>query len=74
MRRDCPQRQGSQDFGTAQSQSAIGQERTQFVPPAPSLDKGNHYQFQGATLAPSTSQTGHMGQSQSVGQGRAQGL
>ena len=27
MRWDCPQRQGSQDFGTAQSQLAIGQER-----------------------------------------------
>ena len=27
MRRDCPQRQGSQGFGTAQSQSVAGQER-----------------------------------------------
>ena len=24
MRRDCPQRQGSQDFGTAQSQLVVG--------------------------------------------------
>ena len=53
--RDCPQRQGSQDFGTAQSQSAVGQERTQFVPPPPSMDQGNQYQFQGATPASSTS-------------------
>ena len=73
-RRDCPQRQGSQGFGTTQSQSAIGQERTQFFPPPLSMDQGNHYQLQGATPAPSTSQTGHMGQGQSVGRGQAQGL
>ena len=33
MRRDFPQRQGSQGFGTAQSQSVAGQERIQYVPP-----------------------------------------
>ena len=33
MRRDCPQRQGSQDFWTAQSQSVVGQERIQYIPP-----------------------------------------
>ena len=33
MRRDYPQRQGSQGFGTAQSQSVAGQERIQYVPP-----------------------------------------
>ena len=33
MRRDCPQRQGSQCFETAQSQSVAGQERIQYVPP-----------------------------------------
>ena len=33
MRRDCPRRQGSQGFGTAQSQSVAGQERIQYVPP-----------------------------------------
>ena len=32
MRRDCPQRQGYQGFGIAQSQSAVGQERIQFIP------------------------------------------
>ena len=74
MRRDCPQRQGSQGFRTTQSQSAVGQERTQFVPPPPSMDQGNQYQFQGATPAPNTSQAGHMGQGQSVGQSQAQGL
>ena len=37
MRRDCPQRQGSQGFGTAQSQSVAGQERIQYVPPQHSI-------------------------------------
>ena len=74
MRRDFPQRQGSQGFGTSQSQSVVGQERTQLVPPPPSMDQGNHYQFQGATPAPSTSQTGHISQSQSAGRGLGQDL
>ena len=74
MRRDWPQRQGSQGFGTTQSQSTVGQERTQFFPIPPSMGQGNQYQFQGATPAPSTSQTGHIGQGQSIGRGRAQGL
>ena len=30
--------------------------------------------YEGASQAPSTSQTGHIDQGQSVGQGRAQGL
>ena len=33
MRRDCPQRQESQGFGTAKSQSVAGQERIQYVSP-----------------------------------------
>ena len=74
MRRDCPQRQGSQGFRTTQSQSAVGQERTQFVSPPPIMGQGNQYQFQGGTLAPSTSQTSHIGQGQSVGRGQAQDL
>ena len=74
MRRDCPQRQGSQGFGTARSQSVVGRERTQFVPPPPSMDQGNQYQFQGAAQAPSISQKGHIGQGQSVGRGQAQDL
>ena len=37
MRRDCPQRHGSRGFGTVQSQSGAGQERTQFVSPNPSM-------------------------------------
>ena len=36
MRRDCPQRQGSQGVGTALSQLAIEQESIQFIPPHPS--------------------------------------
>ena len=33
MRRDCPQRLGSQGFGTSQFQSVAGQERIQYIPP-----------------------------------------
>ena len=47
---------------------------TQFVPPPPSMGQRNQYHSEGAALAPSTSQTGHIGQGQSVGRGRAQGL
>ena len=72
MWRDYPQRQGSQGFETTQSHSVVGQERTRFVPPPPSMGQRNQYQFQGATPAPSTSQTSHIGQS--AGRGRAQGL
>ena len=36
MRRDCPQRQGSQNCGTAQSQLLVRQARTQFFPSQPS--------------------------------------
>ena len=38
------------------------------------MGQGNQYQFQGGTPAPSTSQTGHIGQDQCAGRGRAQGL
>ena len=33
MRRDCPQRQGFQGFGTSQSQSVAGQDRIQYILP-----------------------------------------
>ena len=49
-----------------QSQSAAGQERTQFVSPNPSMGQRDQ--------SPSTSQTGHIGLDQSAGRGRAQGL
>ena len=60
MRRDCPQRQGSRGLRMVQSQSDEGQEQIQFVPPPPSMGQRDQ--------SPSTSQTGHIGQSQSVGQ------
>ena len=49
MRRDCPQIQGSQGFGTSQSQSVAGQERIQYVPPQRGTSQRGHSQFQGAT-------------------------
>ena len=36
VRRDCPQRQGSRDFGIAQSQLVVEQESIHFIPPHPS--------------------------------------
>ena len=63
MRRDCPQRQGSQDFGTAQSQLVTGQERIQFIPPHPSMGQRNQFQSQGAMQAPSAAQMGQRGKS-----------
>ena len=68
MRRDCPQRQGSRGLGTmqSQSQSAEGQEQIQFVPPTPNMDQRDQ--------SPSTSQTGHIGQSQSASRGLGQEL
>ena len=63
MRRDCPQRQGSQDFGTAQSQLAVEQEGIQFIPLHPSAGQRNQFQFRGAIQAPSAAQVGQRGQS-----------
>ena len=37
----------------------------------PSMGQRNQYQSQGAAQAPSTSQTGHIGQGQSAGRGQA---
>ena len=42
-----PQRQGSQDFGTAQSQLAVGQGSIQFIPPHPSTGSRNQFRFRG---------------------------
>ena len=52
MRRDFPQRQGSQGFGTSQSQSVAGQERIQYIPPHHSVGHRGQSQFQGATREP----------------------
>ena len=70
MRRDCPQRQGSQGFGTTQSQSVAGQERIQYVPPQHGTGKRSQSQFQGAIWAPPISQVGPRGQSMGRGRGR----
>ena len=52
MRRNCPQRQGSQGFGTTQYQLAVGQERIQYIPPQPGTGQKSQFQSQGATRAP----------------------
>ena len=70
MRRDCPQRQGSQGFGTTQSQSVVGQERIQYIPPQPDTGQRSQFQFQGATRAPPISQVGQRGQVRGRGRGR----
>ena len=70
MRRDCPQRQGSQGFGTAQSQSVAGQERIQYVPPQHGTGHRSQSPFQGATRAPHISQAGPRGQIMGRGRGR----
>ena len=57
-----------------QSQSAEGQEQIQFVSPYLSMGQRDQCQYEGASQAPSTSQTGHIGQSQSVGRGLRQEL
>ena len=61
MRRDCPQRQGSQGFGTSQSQSVANHERIQYVPPQHSTGQRSQSRFQGATRAPHLSQVGPRG-------------
>ena len=70
MRRDCPQRQGSQGFGIAQSQSVVEQERIQYIPPQHGTGQGSQSQFQGATLAHHISQVGPRGQSMGRDRGR----
>ena len=70
MRRDCPQRQGSQGFGTSQSLSVAGHERIQYVSPQHGTGQKGQSQFQGATRAPHISQVGPRGQSMGRGRGR----
>ena len=70
MRRDYPQRQGSQGFGTAQSQSVAGQKRIQYVPPRRGTGQRGQSQFHGATRAPHISQAGPRAQSMGRGRGR----
>ena len=56
-------RQGSQDFGTAQSQLVVEQESIRFIPPHPSTGERNQFQFPGAIQALPTTQIGQRGQS-----------
>ena len=56
-----PQRQGSPDFGTMQSQLAVGQESIQFIPPHPSTGQRNQFQFRGAIQALPTTQISQRG-------------
>ena len=69
VRRDCPQRQGSQDFGTAQSQLAVEHESIRFIPPHPRVGQRNQFKFRGAIQALSAAQIGQRGQSVGRGQG-----
>ena len=70
MRRDCPLRQGSQGFETAQSQSAVGQQRIQYVPPQSGTDQRGQFHFQGVTRAPPVSPAGQRGHVRGRGRGR----
>ena len=72
IRRDCPQRQGFQGFGTSQSQSEAEHERIQYIPPQHGTGQRGQSQFQGATWAPHISQASPRGQS--TGRGRGRGL
>ena len=65
-----PQRQGSQDLGTMQSQLAVGHESVQFIPPHPSTGQRNQFRFRGARQALPTAEIGQRGQS--VGQSQGQ--
>ena len=70
VRRDCPQRQGSQGVGTTQSQLAVEQESIRFIPLHPSTGQRNQFQFRGAIQAPLATQMGQ--RSQRVGRGQVQ--
>ena len=65
-----PQRQGSQGFGTMQSQLAVEEENIRFIPPHPSTGQRNQFQFRGVVQALPTTQIGQRGQS--VGQSQGQ--
>ena len=65
-----PQRQGSQDFGTMQSQLAVGQKSIQFISPHPSTGQRNQFRLQGAIQALPAAQIGQRGQSVGRSQGQ----
>ena len=70
VRWDCPQRQGSQDFGIAQSQLAVEHESIRFIPPHPSTGQRSQFHFRGAIRTPSVAQVGQ--RSLRVGRGQVQ--
>ena len=65
-----PQRQGSQDFGTTQSQLDVKHESIRFIPPHPSTGQRNQFQFRGAIQALPTAHIVQRGQSVGRGQGQ----
>ena len=65
-----PQRQGSQDFGTMQSQLAVGQESIRFFPLHTSTGQRNQFQFRDAIQALPTTHIGQRGQSVGRSQGQ----
>ena len=65
-----PQRQGSQDFRTMQSQLAVGQESIQFIPPHPGTGQRNQFRFRGAIQALPAAPIGQRGQSVGRSQGQ----
>ena len=65
-----PQRQGSQDFGTMQSQLAIGQESIRFIPLHPSTGQRNQFRFRGVIQALLTTQISQRGQNVGRSQGQ----
>ena len=70
VRRDCPQKKGSQGIGIAQSQLAVEQESIRFIPPHPSMGQRNQFQLRGAIQALSLAQIGQRGQSVGRSQGQ----
>ena len=62
-----PQGQGSQDFGTIQSQLAVS---IQFIPPHPSTGQRNQFQFRGVVQELPATQIGQRGQSVGRSQGQ----
>ena len=65
-----PKRQGSQDFGTTQSQLVVEQESIRFIPPHPSTGQRNQFQFQSAIQALPATQIGKGDQSVGRSQGQ----
>ena len=61
IRRYYPQRQGSQGFGTAQSQSAVGQERIQYIPPQPDTSQRGQVRGRGRGRDPQPETSGVQG-------------